>query len=63
MAYNANFKYILVHKNVQVNFLQWLLQILTDFGIFCAKLTSNELCTSGTDRLNFLTLFAAVIYR
>ena len=29
-------------KNVAVNFLQQLLQILTDFDNFCIKLTRNE---------------------
>jgi len=35
------------HKNVAVNFLQQLLQRLTDFGNFCIKLTRNEQRISG----------------
>ena len=31
------------HKNVAVNVLQQLLQILTDFDNFCIKLTTNHL--------------------
>jgi len=34
--------YTVGHKNVAANFLQQLLQILTDFGNFCIKLTRNE---------------------
>jgi len=37
--------YTVVHKNVAANFLQQLLQILTDVDTFCTKLTRNEFCT------------------
>jgi len=40
--YMYNSLYTVGIKNVAVNFLLQLLQILTDFDNFCIKLTRNE---------------------